>query len=190
MSSARALGSIAWLLLVAACSGAPATTGAAKPPAPPEPPRAEVSTPDTPTMTQTEPKQDPAVIPVACCDTVARGVTYSNGKIFLNQLDTNTVALDANTGKELWTQTVVDYKAGHAITSPPVVYKNLVVTGFAGGEYGVRGAVQAYNQNTGELVWKTYTIPAAGEPGNDTWKGDSWKTGGGSTWYVGSYDPR
>ena len=124
-----------------------------------------------------------------CCGLDSRGVAYANGKVFVTRLDAKMVALDANTGKELWTVTVVDYKAGHAITSPPVVYKNLVVTGYAGGEYGVRGAVQAYNQNTGELVWKTYTIPAAGEPGNDTWKGDAWKTGGGSTWYVGSYDP-
>ena len=83
-----------------------------------------------------------------------------------------------------------DYKKGHAITSPPVVYKNLVVTGIAGGEYGIRGFVQAFDQNTGQSVWKTYTIPGPGEPGNDTWKGDSWKTGAGSTWYVGSYDPK
>jgi len=124
-----------------------------------------------------------------CCGLDSRGVAYANGKVFVTRLDAKMVALDANTGKELWTVTVVDYKAGHAITSPPVVYKNLVVTGYAGGEYGVRGAVQAYNQNTGDLVWKTYTIPAPGEPGNDSWKGDSWKTGGGSTWYVGSYDP-
>ena len=125
-----------------------------------------------------------------CCGLDSRGVAYANGKVFVTRLDAKLVALDANTGKELWTQTVVDYKSGHAITSPPVVYKDVVVTGFAGGEYGVRGAVQAYKQNTGELVWKTYTIPGAGEPGNDTWKDDSWKTGGGSTWYVGSYDPK
>ena len=124
-----------------------------------------------------------------CCGLGSRGVAYANGKVFVTRLDAKMVALDANTGKELWSVTVVDYKAGHAITSPPVVYKNLVVTGYAGGEYGVRGAVQAYNQNTGELVWKTYTIPGPGEPGHDSWKADSWKTGGGSTWYVGSYDP-
>jgi PQQ-dependent dehydrogenase (methanol/ethanol family) len=124
-----------------------------------------------------------------CCGLDSRGVAYANGKVFVTRLDAKMVALDANTGKELWSVTVVDYKTGHAITSPPVVYKDLVVTGYAGGEYGVRGAVQAYNQNTGALVWKTYTIPATGEPGNDTWKDDSWKTGGGSTWYVGSYDP-
>jgi PQQ-dependent dehydrogenase (methanol/ethanol family) len=137
-----------------------------------------------------EPEMPSDVFATVCCGLDSRGVAYANGKVFVTRLDAKLVALDANTGKELWTQTVVDYKVGHAITSPPVVYKNLVVTGFAGGEYGVRGAVQAYNQNTGELVWKTYTIPDPGEPGSDTWKGDSWKTGGGSTWYVGSYDPK
>jgi PQQ-dependent dehydrogenase (methanol/ethanol family) len=137
-----------------------------------------------------EPEMPTDYAPTVCCGLDNRGVAYANGKVFVTRLDAKMVALDANTGKELWTVTVVDYKAGHAITSPPLVYKNLVVTGFAGGEYGVRGAVQAYKQDTGELVWKTYTIPGTGEPGNDTWKGDSWKTGGGSTWYVGSYDPK
>ena len=125
-----------------------------------------------------------------CCGLDNRGVAYANGRIFVGRLDAKLVALDANTGKELWNVMVMDYKTGHAITSPPVVYKDLVVTGFAGGEYGIRGAVQAYKQATGELVWKTYTIPGPGEPGNETWKGDSWKTGAGSTWYVGSYDPK
>ena len=137
-----------------------------------------------------EPEMPSDVFATVCCGLDSRGVAYANGKVFVTRLDAKLVALDANTGKELWTQTVVDYKSGHAITSPPVVYKDVVVTGFAGGEYGVRGAVQAYKQNTGELVWKTYTIPGADEPGNDTWKDDSWKTGGGSTWYVGSYDPK
>ena len=137
-----------------------------------------------------EPEMPSDVFATVCCGLDSRGVAYANGKVFVTRLDAKLVALDANTGKELWTQTVVDYKIGHAITSPPIVYKNLVVTGFAGGEYGVRGAVQAYNQNTGDLVWKTYTIPGPGEPGNDSWKDESWKTGGGSTWYVGSYDPK
>ncbi len=137
-----------------------------------------------------EPELPPDYAATVCCGLDNRGVAYANGRIFVTRLDAKMVALDANTGKELWTVTVVDYKVGHAITSPPVVYKNLVVTGFAGGEYGVRGAVQAYKQDTGDLVWKTYTIPGAGEAGNDSWKGDSWMTGGGSAWYVGSYDPQ
>jgi PQQ-dependent dehydrogenase (methanol/ethanol family) len=125
-----------------------------------------------------------------CCGLDNRGVAYANGKVFVGRLDAKLVALDANTGKQLWIATVQDYKKGHAITSPPVVYKNLVVTGIAGGEYGIRGFVQAFDQESGKSVWKTYTIPGPGEPGNDTWKGDSWKTGAGSTWYVGSYDPK
>ncbi len=125
-----------------------------------------------------------------CCGLDNRGVAYANGKVFVGRLDARLTALDANTGKELWTVDVEDYKKGHAITSPPVVYKNLVVTGIAGGEYGIRGFLQAYDQNTGKSVWKTYTIPAPGEPGSETWRGDSWKTGAGSTWYVGSYDPK
>jgi PQQ-dependent dehydrogenase (methanol/ethanol family) len=137
-----------------------------------------------------EPELPTDVSATVCCGLDSRGVAYANGKVFVTRLDAKMVALDAATGKELWAKTVVDYKAGHAITSPPVVYKNLVVTGYAGGEYGVRGALQAYKQDTGELVWKTHTVPGPGEPGNDTWKGDSWKTGGGSTWYVGSYDPK
>ena len=137
-----------------------------------------------------EPELPSDYFATVCCGLDNRGVAYANGKVFVGRLDAKLVALDANTGKELWTATLVDYKKGHAITSPPVVYKNLVVSGMAGGEYGVRGFVEAFDQNTGKSVWKTYTIPGPGEPGNESWKGDSWKTGGGSTWYVGSYDPK
>jgi PQQ-dependent dehydrogenase (methanol/ethanol family) len=137
-----------------------------------------------------EPEMPNDYFATVCCGLDNRGVAYANGKIFFGRLDAKLVALDANTGKELWMATVADYKTGHAITSPPVVHKNLVVTGIAGGEYGIRGFVQAFDQNTGQPVWKTYTIPGAGEPGNETWKGDSWKTGAGSTWLVGSVDPK
>ena len=125
-----------------------------------------------------------------CCGLDNRGVAYADGKVFFGRLDAKLVALDAETGKKLWTTTVENYRNGHAITSPPLVYKNLVVTGIAGGEYGIRGFVAAYDQETGEEVWKTYTIPGPGEPGNETWKGDSWKTGAASTWGIGSYDPK
>jgi PQQ-dependent dehydrogenase (methanol/ethanol family) len=125
-----------------------------------------------------------------CCGLDSRGVAYANGRIFFGRLDAKLEALDAKTGKRLWTATVQDYKKGHAITSPPLIVKDMVITGIAGGEYGIRGFVAAYKQSTGEQVWKTYTIPGPGEPGNETWKGDSWKTGAGSTWGVGSYDPK
>jgi PQQ-dependent dehydrogenase (methanol/ethanol family) len=139
------------------------------------------------------PKQDPAVIPIACCDTVNRGVTYANGKIFLNQLDTHTVALDAATGKELWKVKQGDYKQGQTVTSAPMVVKDKVISGISGGEFGVRGFVTANDVNTGKQVWRMYsTGPEAevGFPGSvETWKGDEWKRGGGTTWGWYSYDP-
>ena len=125
-----------------------------------------------------------------CCGLDNRGVAYTKGKIFVTRLDGYLVALDARTGKELWKSQVVDYTQGAAITSPPTAVKNLVVTGFAGGEYGVRGYISAFDQDTGKEVWRLYTVPATGEPGSETWKGDSWKFGGGAAWYVGSYDPQ
>jgi PQQ-dependent dehydrogenase (methanol/ethanol family) len=130
------------------------------------------------------------VDPYGCCDVNSRGAAYAEGKLFVGLLDGRLRALDAATGKELWTATVVDYKQGSVITSPPVVAKNKVVIGFGGGEYGVRGSLQAYDMNTGREVWRTWLTPGAGEPGSETWKGDSWKTGGGAAWALGSYDPQ
>src|SRR5215472_10900292 len=124
-----------------------------------------------------------------CCGLDNRGVAHANGKIFVGRLDGYLVALDAKTGKELWKSQVIDYTSGSVITSPPTVVKNLVITGFGGGEYGVRGSITAFDQDTGREVWKLHTVPAPGEPGNDTWKGDSWKFGGGVAWHIGSYDP-
>jgi alcohol dehydrogenase (cytochrome c) len=125
----------------------------------------------------------------ACCDVNNRGVAHANGKIFVGRLDGHLVALDAKTGKELWKTQVIDHTGGSVITSPPTVVKNLVITGFGGGEFGVRGYISAFDQNTGREVWKLYTVPGPGEAGNDTWKGDSWKFGGGVAWHIGSYDP-
>ena len=139
------------------------------------------------------PKQDAAVIPIACCDTVNRGVTYDNGKVFFNQLDTTTVALDAETGKELWKVKQGDYRQGQTITNAPMVVKGKVISGISGGEFGVRGFVTANDVNTGKQVWRMYsTGPEAevGFPGSvETWKGDEWKRGGGTTWGWYSYDP-
>ena len=126
----------------------------------------------------------------ACCDVNSRGVAHANGKIFFGRLDAKLTAVDAKTGKELWTSTVVDYTQGSVITSPPTIAGNLVITGFGGGEYGVRGAIIAYDQNTGKEVWRTHTVPEPGEKGGDTWKGDSGKHGGGAAWFIGSYDPK
>ncbi len=137
-----------------------------------------------------EPEIPDDVLQYACCDVNNRGVSFADGKLFVGRLDGKLSALDASTGKELWTADVVDYKQGSVITSPPVIAKNLVITGFGGGEYGARGSLQAYDIKTGKQVWKTWTIPGPGEPGNDSWKGDSWQHGGGAAWLVGSYDAK
>ena len=137
-----------------------------------------------------EPEIPEDVLQFACCDVNNRGVTYAEGKIFVGRLDGYLVALDAKTGAELWSTKVVDYKQGSIITSPPLVVKNIVITGFGGGEYGARGNLQAFDIATGKQVWQTWTVPGPGEPGNETWKGDSWQHGGGVAWLVGSYDPK
>ena len=99
------------------------------------------------------------------------------------------VALDARTGQPIWEVQVADTMDGHSITSPPLVVKDKVITGITGGEFATRGFLDAYDAATGKRRWRFYTIPGPGEFGNDTWKGDSWKTGGGPTWLTGTYDP-
>jgi alcohol dehydrogenase (cytochrome c) len=137
-----------------------------------------------------EPDIPDDVLQYACCDVNSRGVSYADGKIFVGRLDGKLTALDANTGKELWTANVVDYKQGSVITSPPLIVRDKVITGFGGGEYGVRGALLAFDLNTGKQLWQSYTVPAPGEPGSDTWKGDTGLHGGGAAWLVGSYDAK
>ena len=136
------------------------------------------------------PEVPPGIDQFACCDVNSRGVAYANGKVFFGRLDGHLVALDAKTGKELWKSQIIDFTQGSVITSPPTIVKNLVVTGFGGGEYGARGFIAALEQDTGKEVWRFWTTPGPGEPGNETWKGDSWKLGGGTAWGVGSYDPK
>lgn len=125
----------------------------------------------------------------ACCDVNNRGVAVADGKVIVGQLDANVVALDATSGKEAWKTAIVDPTMGAVITSPPLVAGKVVITGYAGGEYGVRGSIVGLDLDTGKELWRTYTIPGPGEPGNDSWKGDSWKYGGAAVWNVGSYDP-
>lgn len=137
-----------------------------------------------------EPDMPDDVLQYACCDVNNRGVAYADGKIFIGRLDGKLTALDAASGKELWTSKVVDYKQGSVITSPPLVVRDKVITGFGGGEYGVRGALLAFDLKTGKQLWQTYTVPAPGEPGSETWKGDSGLHGGGAAWLVGSYDAK
>jgi PQQ-dependent dehydrogenase (methanol/ethanol family) len=137
-----------------------------------------------------EPDMPDDVLQYACCDVNNRGVAYADGKIFIGRLDGKLTALDAASGEELWTSKVVDYKQGSVITSPPLVVRDKVITGFGGGEYGVRGALLAFDLNNGKQLWQTYTVPAPGEPGSDTWKGDTGLHGGGAAWLVGSYDAK
>jgi len=158
-----------------------------------------------------EPKQDAAVIPVMCCDTVNRGLAIAEGKVFLQQADTNLVALDANTGKEVWKVKNGDPKIGETNTNTPHVFKDKVITGISGGEFGVRGHVTAYDINSGKQVWKAYSVgpddemlvdaektmtwtdgkmaPVGKDSSLKTWNGDQWKIGGGTTWGWYSYDP-
>jgi lanthanide-dependent methanol dehydrogenase len=154
-----------------------------------------------------EPKQDPNVIPVMCCDTVNRGLSYANGKIFLHQADTTLVALDAKTGKVDWSVKDGDPGKGGTGTSAPLVVKDKVLVGISGGEFGVQCHVTAYDLNTGKQVWRAYSegpddqilfdpekTTALGKPvGKDsslaTWQGDQWKIGGGCTWGWLAYDP-
>ena len=135
-----------------------------------------------------QPEMPPDYHSVVCCGHANRGVAFADGRIFFGRLDAMLVALDAQTGEELWKTEVRPYADGFSLTSPPLPVGDLVITGLSGGEYGVRGSLQAYRQDTGELVWRTYTVPGPGEPGNETWLGDSWETGGGTPWYIGSYD--
>jgi len=154
-----------------------------------------------------EPKQDPNVIPVMCCDTVNRGVSYADGKIFLHQADTTLVALDAKTGKVVWSVKNGDPSKGETGTSSPMVFKDKVIIGISGGEFGVRGSVTAYNIKDGKLVWRGYSMgpdsdtlidpvktthlgkPVGKDSGINTWQGEQWKIGGGTTWGWYSYDP-
>jgi PQQ-dependent dehydrogenase (methanol/ethanol family) len=159
-----------------------------------------------------EPKQDPTVIPVMCCDTVNRGLAYANGKIFLQQADTTLVALDAKTGAELWKTKVGDPKMGETTTNAPHIFKDKLLTGISGGEFGVRGRIAAYDLNSGKLLWKAYSTgpdnemlmdpartmtwtdgkmaPVGPDSSLKSWQGDQWKLGGGTTWGWYSYDPQ
>ncbi len=154
-----------------------------------------------------EPKQDPSVIPVMCCDTVTRGVAYGDGKIFQLQADNTLVALDAKTGAVVWSAKNGDPSKGETGTAAPQVVKDKVLVGISGGEFGVRGSITAYDIKTGKRVWRGYSMgpdsdtlmdpektthlgkPVGPNSGITTWQGDQWKIGGGTTWGWYSFDP-
>ena len=118
-----------------------------------------------------------------------RGVALYGDKVFMATSDANLIALDAATGEVVWEKAVEDYNGGYYMTMAPLPVHGNVIVGVSGGELGIRGFVTALNTETGEEVWKTYTIPGPGEFGNDTWPGDSWQTGGAPAWVTGTYDP-
>jgi len=154
-----------------------------------------------------EPVQDPNVIPVMCCDTVNRGLSYADGKIFLSQADTTLVALDAKTGKVVWSVKNGDAGKGETSTGAPMIMKDKVLVGISGGEFGVRGSVTAYDLKTGQRKWRGYSMgpdsdtlidpvktthlgkPVGPNSGTNTFQGDQWQIGGGTTWGWYSYDP-
>jgi PQQ-dependent dehydrogenase (methanol/ethanol family) len=155
-----------------------------------------------------EPKQDPNVIPVMCCDTVNRGLAYADGKVFLHQADTTLVALDAKTGKVAWSVQNGDPKKGETNTATVLPVKDKIIVGISGGEYGVRCHLTAYDMKTGKQAWRAYSMgpdeemlidpvkttelgkPVGKDSSLKTWQGDQWKTGGGCTWGWYSYDPQ
>ena len=155
-----------------------------------------------------EPRQDPNVIPVMCCDTVNRGLAYADGKIFLHQADTALVALDAKTGKVVWQAVNGDPKKGETGTSAPMIVKDKVLVGISGGEFGVQCHLTAYNLSDGKMAWRAYSggpddqilvdpqkttelgKPVGANSSLKTWQGDQWKIGGGCTWGWISYDPQ
>ena len=113
-----------------------------------------------------------------------------DGKLFRTKLDAHVIALDMATGAELWRTKSIDFKDGHSFTIARLVANGVVIVGISGGEYGVRGYIEGYDANSGERLWRTYTVPALGETGSDTWpEGDAWERGGGPAWLTGTYDP-
>lgn len=124
-----------------------------------------------------------------CCGSVNRGLAILGDTLFLATLDAHLVALDAKNGRPLWKTQVANASAGYAMTLAPLVIKDKVIVGVAGGEFGIRGFVAAYDARTGREAWRFNIIPGPGEPGHETWQGDSWEHGGASIWVTGSYDP-
>jgi alcohol dehydrogenase (cytochrome c) len=123
-----------------------------------------------------------------CCGAVNRGVAVGGGKVLFVTLDAHLVALDAQTGKPVWTTRMAETREGYSATLAPQVVRDKVIVGISGGDFGVRGFMDAYDIQSGKRIWRFWTIPGPGEPGHDTWEGESWKTGGGPVWMTPTYD--
>jgi alcohol dehydrogenase (cytochrome c) len=124
-----------------------------------------------------------------CCGSVNRGLGILGNTLFMGTLDAKLIAVDAITGRKKWEAITVDYTKGYALTVAPLIVKDKVIVGPAGGELGIRGFIAAYESETGREAWRFNTVPQPGELGHDTWGKGSWKYGGGSIWVTGSYDP-
>ena len=124
-----------------------------------------------------------------CCGRVNRGVAILGDRLFMGTIDGHLLALDTKTGRPVWDVSVVKPESGYALVAAPLIVKDKVIIGPSGGEYGIRGFLAAFDVATGEEKWRFNTIPGPGEFGAESWQGDSWKTGGGSIWLTGSYDP-
>jgi lanthanide-dependent methanol dehydrogenase len=167
----------------------------------------DLTKPGGPLKWKYEPNPSPAAQGVACCDVVNRGAAYSNGKIFFNTLDNQTVAVDANTGREVWKTRLGDINKGESMTMAPIVVKGKVIVGNSGGEFGVRGYIAGLDENTGRIAWRGYSTGPDSEVligpnfkpfyadhngkdlGLHSWPPGAWKVGGGSVWGWISYDP-
>jgi PQQ-dependent dehydrogenase (methanol/ethanol family) len=169
----------------------------------------DLSKPGAPQIWQYTPEQDANVIPIACCDVVNRGLAYHpSGKLYIELLQGDLLALDAKTGKKVFQVKSADFHKGETMTNAPIVIKNVVIAGISGGEFGVRGRVTAFDAMDGHELWRAYStgpdadvkLTAPANPaypsmqgkdlGVSTWQGDEWQHGGGTTWGWYSYDPK
>jgi alcohol dehydrogenase (cytochrome c) len=134
------------------------------------------------------PPETPRVI---CCGVSNKGAAIYNGKVFRTTLDAHIIAYDAKDGKELWKSKAAEWREGFSLTVAPLVVNGILVTGVSGAEFGIRGFIDGWDTETGNHLWRRYTIPARGEKGNETWpqNNNAWEIGGGSAWITGSYDP-
>ncbi len=125
-----------------------------------------------------------------CCGMVNRGFAMLGDRLFMATLDAHVIALDSKTGNVVWDVKAADYRQGYTFTMAPLAVKNEIIVGASGGEYGIRGFIDAYDASTGRRLWRFDTVPGPGHPGHETWANDSWKTGGAPAWLTGSYDPQ
>ncbi len=132
---------------------------------------------------------NPAPASRLCCGIVNRGLAILGDSLFMATVDAHLVAIDARNGGPLWNTKLAEPEAGYSMTLAPLVVKDKVIVGVAGGEFGVRGFVAAFDARTGKEAWRFHTIPEPGEPGHETWRGDDWIHGGAPVWLTGSYDP-